>query len=326
MSRLIRPKMEPVEASVAYDGDEFEISFNVPPGDERYGLIAIGTDAGLDDHFVRNMEQAHYKAITGSVDPGEGVPLHQIAFTPRSVTTNGDLCRCDSFVPFPGRLNDIDGIVCRMALEGPTEHNMNALKFAKRLPRTNYPLAMWPMGVDSKFKMSGYRFNGGSTITEVVLYLVPLSKALHKSICTRHDYPHWVTRKFTLSPAAGMATEPELLRNRIGDGQSLQVRSIMLSAYNGDDLSLSEQHANAVSLLMRHEGNRRIYNHDADTMRNSRWLAVRDLAAYDMAQELGLVLAPEQALEFHTEHTATVGSKDCHLTLYGQIKHFGLGV
>ncbi|MEE9311926.1 MAG: hypothetical protein V3V10_05870, partial [Planctomycetota bacterium] len=138
MSRLIKPKMEPVEASVAYDGDEFEITFNLPPGDERYGLIAIGTDAGLDDHFVRNMEQAHYKAITGSVDPGEGVPLHQIAFTPRSVVSASELCRCDSFAPFPGRLNDIENIICKMALEGPTSVNMNALKFAKRLPRTKY--------------------------------------------------------------------------------------------------------------------------------------------------------------------------------------------
>ncbi|MDC1142112.1 hypothetical protein OAU50_03400 [Planctomycetota bacterium] len=324
--RLIRPKMEPVEASVAYDGDEFEISFNIPPGDERYGLIAIGVNAGLEDHFVRNMEQAHYKAVTGSVDPGEGVPLHQIAFTPRSVVVTNDLCRCDSFAPFPGRLNDIDGIICKMALEGPTEHNMNALKFAKRLPRTTYPMAMWPMNVDSKFKMTGYRLSGGNTITEVVLYLVPLSKALHRSVCTRNDYPHWVTRKFTLSPAEGMASDPEVLRNQIGDDQSLQIRSLMFSAYNGDDLSLSESHASAVSLHMKYEGNRRIYNHDADTMRSSRWLAVRDLGAYDMARELGLVLAPEQAFEFYTEHTATVGSKDCYITLYGQIKQFGLGV
>ncbi|MEE9312188.1 MAG: hypothetical protein V3V10_07210 [Planctomycetota bacterium] len=318
---MFNPKVEPVEASISYSSDNFTIEFDVPLS-EHYGLIAVGTDAGLDDHFVRNMEQSHYKAITGSVDANQGVPLHQIAHMPRQLVAASDIAKPNIFAPFPGRLNDIEGIVCKLALEGGTQHNMRALKFAKRLPRTVYPMCMWPLAAGRKFSMTGYRYSGGDTISEVILYLVPLSKGVHSRLenCDRTNYPHWLVKKFQLAGAAATEGTPTTIRNQIGDGQSLRIRTKMFSVYDADGAVISETYANAIALLMRGEGDKRIFGHDADTSRNMRWLMHRNLADYQMANELGMTLRVEEALEFWPDHSTTANAKDCFLTLYGQIK------
>lgn len=308
----------PIKLNVgSYSSDAVTLTGQLPTG-EYLGAFALDAYpyATLLDHWATSFKHNDYQALSG--DLTDGVPLSAIASAPRRADVSGQALSAPGLAPWVGRLNDLNSILCELAMKGRTPTLAARLALAKHLPVTKHPMTVWPLRGGKSIDLNLRRVSGGTSITEATLWCIRLTKEAYGDMCDLTDLPHWVVKKLDLSASANETSEDDVTVDP-GDSWALRLRAIFAQGHNAADTdSHSETHLNNVLARVRGDDRELLPNIAQDRFRFAT-LAAAGLQDFDAGRDPKLLIANKRAIRWITETEATTGAKKIFLTHYGTL-------